>query len=93
MPMWNSEQDARREILDLVAAYYHTYQENRAPFRPGDRISYAGRVFDEKEMCALVDASLDFWLTAGRFAAAAILPCSTFSRMSKSPQGKRRLIW
>ena len=68
MPMWNSEQDARREILDLVAAYYHTYQENRAPFRPGDRISYAGRVFDEKEMCALVDASLDFWLTAGRFA-------------------------
>lgn len=68
MPMWNSEQDARREILDLVAAYYHTYQEKRAPFRPGDRISYAGRVFDEKEMCALVDASLDFWLTAGRFA-------------------------
>ena len=68
MPMWNSEQDARREILDLVAAYYHTYQENRAPFRPGDRISYAGRVFDEKEMCALVDASLDFWLTTGRFA-------------------------
>lgn len=68
MPMWNSEQDARREILDLVAAYYHTYQENRAPFRPGDRISYAGRVFDEKEMCALVDSSLDFWLTAGRFA-------------------------
>lgn len=68
MPAWNSEQEARREILDLVAAYYHTYQEDRAPFRPGDRIAYAGRVFDEKEVCALVDAALDFWLTTGRFA-------------------------
>lgn len=68
MPAWNSEQEARREILDLVAAYYHAYQEDRTPYRPGDRIAYAGRVFDEKEVCALVDAALDFWLTAGRFA-------------------------
>ena len=68
MPVWNREQEARQEILDLVAAYYHTYQKNRTPFRPGERVSYAGRVFDEKEMCALVDAALDFWLTTGRFA-------------------------
>ena len=38
------------------------------PFQPGDRISYASRVFDEQVMCALTDAMLDFWLTTGRFA-------------------------
>lgn len=68
MPTWNSEQEARQEILNLVTAYYHTYQKDRMSFRPGERIVYAGRVFDEKEMCALVDAALDFWLTTGRFA-------------------------
>lgn len=65
---WNNEQDARREILSAVEEYYHAYQENRSQFKPGDRISYSGRVFDEKEMCSLVDAALDFWLTSGRFA-------------------------
>ena len=32
------------------------------------KINYAGRVFDEKEMISLTDSSLDFWLTAGRYA-------------------------
>jgi len=42
--------------------------EIEAPFTPGkSRIPYAGRVYDEKEMINLVDSSLDFWLTAGRF--------------------------
>lgn len=68
MPGWNSEQEARREILNAVAEYYHAYKENSRQFQLGDRVSYAGRVFDEKEMCSLVDAALDFWLTAGRFA-------------------------
>lgn len=68
MPEWSNEQDARREILNAVAEYYHAYKENNGQFQPGDRISYAGRVFDEKEMCALVDSALDFWLTSGRFA-------------------------
>jgi hypothetical protein len=40
----------------------------RKDFKPGDRIPYAGRVYDEKEMANLIDASLDFWLTAGRYA-------------------------
>lgn len=69
MPEWNNEQEARREILNAVSEYYHAYQENHAVFQAGSRIAYAGRVFDEKEMCALVDSALDFWLTAGRFAA------------------------
>ena len=38
------------------------------PFTPGDRIPYAGRVFDEREVTTLVDSSLDFWLTTGRYA-------------------------
>jgi len=65
---WENEQAARRDILDAVAAYYHAYKENKKSFEPGDRITYAGRVFDEKEMCALVDSALDFWLTTGRYA-------------------------
>ncbi|MFH2068785.1 MAG: lipopolysaccharide biosynthesis protein RfbH [Candidatus Omnitrophota bacterium] len=31
-------------------------------------VNYAGRIYDEKEIFNLVDASLDFWLTAGRYA-------------------------
>lgn len=68
MKQWNNEQEARQEILDLVADYYHAYKEEKKPFQPGDRITYAARVFDEKEMCSLVDSALDFWLTTGRFA-------------------------
>ena len=65
---WESEAQARQEIRELVTAYYHEYKENKTPFRPGDRVTYAARVFDEKEMCSLVDSALDFWLTTGRFA-------------------------
>lgn len=65
---WTNEQQARREILDAVSAYYRTFQQNKKPFVPGDRIPYAARVFDDREMRNLVEAALDFWLTAGRFA-------------------------
>ena len=65
---WTSEQEARRDILDAVTAYYHDFKENKKPFEPGDRINYAGRVFDEKEMRALTDSALDFWLTTGKYA-------------------------
>ena len=65
---WNDEKQARQEIVDAVAAYYHAFKENKKPFKPGDRIAYSGRVFDEKEMCSLTEAALDFWLTTGRFA-------------------------
>ena len=52
----------------MVAEYYRQFKVPTKTFTPGDRISYASRVFDEKEMCALTDATLDFWLTTGRFA-------------------------
>ena len=67
MPNWTTEQQARDEIKSLVADYYHQFKENKGTFKPGDRISYASRVFDEKEMQSLTDAALDFWLTTGRF--------------------------
>ncbi len=69
MTRWNSEPEARKEILDLVAEYYKQFKapEQGAPFTPGDKINYAGRVYDEKEMQALTESALDFWLTTGRF--------------------------
>lgn len=69
--MWSSEQEAREQIKSLVADYYHQFKEqetDHSNFKPGDRISYASRVYDEKEMQSLTDAALDFWLTTGRFA-------------------------
>ena len=68
MTQWENEAQAREEIKELVAAYYHAFKENKKPYVGGERINYAARVFDEKEMCALTDATLDFWLTTGRFA-------------------------
>ena len=65
---WDNEAEAREQIKDLVAQYYHEFKEKKESFEPGNRISYASRVFDEKEMQALTDAMLDFWLTTGRFA-------------------------
>lgn len=64
---WNNEDEARSEIKQLVAEYYHDFKEKKEDYVPGERISYASRVFDEKEMQALTDAMLDFWLTTGRF--------------------------
>ena len=68
MSNWENEAQARREILEKVAEYYHAFKGKKKPYEKGDRITYAARVFDEKEMCALVDAALDFWLTTGHFA-------------------------
>ena len=69
MSKWNSESEAREEIKSLVAEYYQQFKkpEQEKPFEEGDRISYASRVYDEKEMMSLTDATLDFWLTTGRF--------------------------
>ncbi len=60
----------RRQILDLVEEYSRTVQlEKEELFVPGkSRVNYAARVFDEKERINLVDSSLEFWLTAGRYA-------------------------
>jgi len=60
--------EKRREILRLVSEYYHQAFPP-TEFVPGETpLHYAGRVFDDQELVNLVDASLDFWLTAGKYA-------------------------
>ena len=68
MSNWQNEAEARKQIKALVSEYYQTFKKEKDDFKPGDRISYASRVYNEKEMCALTDAMLYFWLTTGRFA-------------------------
>ena len=63
-----NKDELKKEILRLTAEYYKAAWGTEAPFVPGEsRVPYGGRVFDEKELCSLVDSSLDFWLTYGRF--------------------------
>ena len=62
-----TEQEARKEILDMVSAYCDRYHNNKKSFEPGDRIPYAARVYNHDEMVNLVDSSLEFWLTSGRY--------------------------
>jgi len=56
----------KEAILDAVRQYYRDHHK-KGPYHQGDRINYAGRVYDERELCNLVDAALDFWLTAGDY--------------------------
>ena len=53
MSKWTSEAEARNQIKDLVKDYYEAFKkpEQEKEFKPGDRLSYASRVYDEKEMC------------------------------------------
>jgi CDP-6-deoxy-D-xylo-4-hexulose-3-dehydrase len=62
-----TENQAREEILDLVKEYCDTFHNQKKPFEEGDRISYASRVYDHKEMVNLVNSSLEFWLTSGHY--------------------------
>ena len=58
----------RQEILQLIAAYYAEAFSSRE-FVPGETpVPVSGRVFDADDLVHLVDASLDFWLTTGRYA-------------------------
>jgi len=60
--------DLRKQIMDLAAMYYREAWPER-PFRPGiDPVPVSGKVFDQEEVQYLLDSSLDFWLTAGRYA-------------------------
>jgi CDP-6-deoxy-D-xylo-4-hexulose-3-dehydrase len=60
--------ELRSQILGLVREY-HAEAFAPSEFQPGEtQIHFAGRVFDERELVHLVDASLDFWLTTGRYA-------------------------
>lgn len=64
--MKKTKEEAQEEIFSLVKEYYHNFHR-KAPYQEGDRIPYASRVYDADEMCRLVDSSLEFWLTSGRY--------------------------
>ncbi|WP_414153150.1 lipopolysaccharide biosynthesis protein RfbH [Pectinatus frisingensis] len=57
----------REKILASVREYYNSAFAAKKKFIPGNKINYGGRFFDEKELVNLVNASLDFWLTTGRY--------------------------
>ena len=62
------DREFREQVIKAAIQYYEFKHKSKKTFIPGDRIPYAGRVYNEKEIAALVDSSLDFWLTAGRYA-------------------------
>ena len=61
-----TEAQARAEILKMVGEYCDRFHTKK-PYEEGDRIPYASRVYDRAEMTNLVDSSLEFWLTSGRY--------------------------
>ena len=61
-----TEQQARKEILDMVSDYCDAYHKKK-DYNSGDYVPYASRVYNRDEMVNLVDSSLEFWLTSGRY--------------------------
>ena len=63
----SSHKEIRKEIILKTAEYYEArFGVNN--FEPGKtKVNYAGRIFDENELVNAVEASLDFWLTEGRY--------------------------
>ena len=64
----SEKEHIKEQILKLTKEYYDATYGQIKTFTQGDRISYSGRVFDEREIINLVDSALEFWLTAGRYA-------------------------
>lgn len=62
------KEEIKNEILNLVKEYHQAENNEKSKWEKGQKISYAARVYDEKELINLVDSALEFWLTAGRYA-------------------------
>ncbi len=62
-----SEEEIHDSIMSLIREWYDIKHRNK-PFVPGETyLNYSGRVFDEKELINLIDSSLEFWLTGGKY--------------------------
>jgi len=64
------QEQLKKEILEKVKEYYelvHKPIQIQKFIEGKSRVNYAGRVFDDNEMINLVDSSLDFWLTYGKY--------------------------
>lgn len=64
----DQEKFLREQAIQAAITYYQHVHAPKKEYVAGDRIPYAGRVFDEAEITNLIDSSLDFWLTTGRYA-------------------------
>jgi len=64
--MTSKEKELRQKISTLVGEFYRTFHRPKAFVSGKTKIHYAGRVFDEKDIAAMVDSVLDFWLTYGK---------------------------
>ena len=62
------EKELRDEILEKVKEYCKLFHGGKEFIAGETKIPFAGRIYDEDEMVNLVDSSLDFWLTSGRYA-------------------------
>lgn len=60
--------EIKNEIFRLIEKYTELEANEKKQFQPGNRIPYAGRIFDAVERKNLIDSALDFWLTAGKYA-------------------------
>lgn len=65
--MDNLQKQKHDEILEAVREYYELFHKKEKKFNEGDRIPYASRVYNHEELINLIDSSLEFWLTAGRY--------------------------
>lgn len=61
------EKELREKAILAALDHFKVYHA-KTEYKVGDKIQYGGRVYDEQEMRNLIDSSLDFWLTSGRYA-------------------------
>ena len=61
------EKELRQQVMEAAIRHFKVKHKRKEDFTPGERISYGGRIFDEKEICNLIDSALDFWLTTGKY--------------------------
>ena len=62
-----NEHELKEKIEELVREYYQKVHRKDANDGSFEKIQYSGRVYDDREMVNLVDAALEFWLTAGHY--------------------------
>lgn len=62
-----TEKQAKTQILNMVEEYCELFHNQKKEYQPGDKITYASRIYGCEEMKNLVDAALEFWLTSGRY--------------------------
>jgi CDP-6-deoxy-D-xylo-4-hexulose-3-dehydrase len=67
--MSERSEQIRKQIRDLVGEYHSEAFAPKSFFPGASPVPVSGKVFDAEELQLLVDSSLDFWLTTGRFAA------------------------